>query len=169
MKIQPSFVLAAIVAFIAIFLGGCAATPKAPKSGVELQAYQAREFETNKRAAFSAAMSVFQDLGFIIDDGDFDTGLITATGPSAREDFGMGDVLAQIFSGTDLRGSIHRRATAFVEKMPSGLIRIRLNFVDNLVLPTGPARSSTPVEDPALYQATFEKIDKAIFVRSGST
>ncbi len=169
MKITTSFVLAVIVAFFAIFLGGCAATATAPKSGVELQAYQAREFETSKRAAFSAAMSVFQDLGFIIDDGDFDTGLITATGPSAREDFGMGDVLAQIFSGTDLRGSIHRRATAFVEKMPSGLIRIRLNFVDNLVQPTGSARRSTPIEDPAFYQATFEQIDKAIFVRSGST
>jgi hypothetical protein len=134
-----------------------------------LQAYQAKEFETTKRAAFSATMSVFQDLGFIIDDGEFDTGLITATGPSAREEYGVGDVLSQIFAGADLRGSTHRRATAFVEKMPSGLIRIRLNFVDNRVQPTGPARHSTPVEDPAFYQATFEQIDKAIFVRSGST
>jgi hypothetical protein len=166
MKIYSSFLLAAIAA---VFLGGCASPPAAPKSGVQLQAYQAKEFETNKRAAFSATMSVFQDLGFIIDDGEFDTGLITATGPSAREEYGVGNVLSQIFGGADLRGSTHRRATAFVEKMPSGLIRIRLNFVDNLVQPPGPARHSTPVEDPAFYQATFERIDKAIFVRSGST
>jgi hypothetical protein len=166
MKIYSSFLLAAVAA---VFLGGCASPPAAPKSGVQLQAYQAKEFETNKRAAFSATMSVFQDLGFIIDDGEFDTGLITATGPSSREEYGVGDVLTQIFGGADLRGSIHRRATAFVEKMPSGLIRIRLNFVDNLVQPAGSARHSTPVEDPAFYQATFERIDKAIFVRSGST
>lgn len=166
MRTYTSFLLAAI---IAVFMGGCAAPVKAPTTGVQLQAYQAKEFETTKRAAFSATMSVFQDLGFIIDDGDFDTGLISATGPSAREEYGVGDVLTQIFVGADLRGSTHRRATAFVEKMPSKLIRIRLNFVDNVLQPPGPTRHSTPVEDPALYQATFEKIDKAIFVRSGST
>ena len=168
MRIYKSFLLAAI---IALFVGGCAAPAAAPKSGVELQAYQAKEIETNKRAAFSATMSVFQDLGFIIDDGDFDTGLITATGLSIRHEMGMGDVFSKLFAGVDTRGFTTRRATAFVEKMPSGLIRIRLNFVDNseAVVGAGSARQSKPVEDPAFYQLTFEKIDKAIFVRSGST
>ena len=166
MKTYTSFLLASLVT---LFLSGCAGQPAAPKSGVELQAYQAKEFETDKRAAFSATMSVFQDLGFIIEDGDFDTGLITATGPSSRKGLGVGDVLGQIFGGPDMRSSTHRRATAFVETMPSKLIRIRLNFVDNLLQPPGPTPHSTPVEDPALYQATFEQIDKAIFVRSGST
>ena len=114
-------------------------------------------------------MSVFQDLGFIIDDGDFDTGLITATGPTRRDALGAGDILAEIFMGTDTRGSKHRRATAFVEKMPSGLVRIRLNFVDNIAIVAGPPLHSVPVEDPAFYQTTFEMIDKAIFVRSEST
>ena len=168
MRIYTSFLLAAI---IALFLGGCAAPAAAPKSGVELQAYQAKEIETNKRAAFSATMSVFQDLGFIIDDGDFDTGLITATGLSIRHEMGMGDVFSKLFAGVDTRGFTTRRATAFVEKMPSGLIRIRLNFVDNseAVVGSGSARQSKPVEDPAFYQLTFEMIDKAILVRSGST
>ena len=89
------------VAALALLAGGCASAPAAPKSGIELQAYQAKEFETSKRAAFSATMSVFQDLGFIIDDGDFDTGLITATGPSNRHSMDMGDLLAQVFAGTD--------------------------------------------------------------------
>jgi hypothetical protein len=166
MKRYRSFLLAT---FVVLAAGACATAPAPPKTGIELQAYQAKEFETSKRAAFSATMSVFQDLGFIIDDGDFDTGLITATGPSSREDFEFGDVLSQIFGGVDLRGSIFRRATAFVEKMPSGLIRVRLNFVDNVVHPTGSARQSMPVHEPTLYQGTFEKIDQAIFVRSKST
>ena len=114
-------------------------------------------------------MSVFQDLGFIIDDGDFDTGLITATGPSTKDELGVDDMLAQLFAGVDMRSSSHRRATAFVEKMPSGVIRIRLNFVDTVVQPPGPTRHSTPVEEPEFYQATFEQIDKAIFVRAGIT
>ncbi|MGI9224095.1 MAG: hypothetical protein ACR2QX_06425 [Woeseiaceae bacterium] len=168
MRTKTSFLLALIVT---VLLGGCAAPATAPKSGVELQAYQAKEFETTKRAAFSATMSVFQDLGFIIDDGEFDTGLITATGLSIRHEMGMGDVFSKLFAGVDTRGFTERRATAFVEKMPSGLIRIRLNFVDNIATDAGvnSARVSKPVEDPVFYQATFERIDKAIFVRSGST
>ena len=146
MKTYSSMLL---IATAALLVTGCASRPPAAKSGVELQAYQAREFETTKRAAFSATMSVFQDLGFIIDDGDFDTGLITATGPTSRHDL--------------------RRATAFVEKMPSGLVRIRLNFVDNSVAAPGTPQQSRPVQEPALYQATFEQIDKAIFVRSATT
>lgn len=166
MKMYSSTLLIAIVALLAT---GCASAPPAAKSGIELQAYQAREFETSKRAAFSATMSVFQDLGFIIDDGDFDTGLITATGPTHRDEMDVSDLLAQVFAGTDTRGSTHRRATAFVEKMPSGLVRIRLNFVDNIVIVAGTPQQSRPVQDPAFYQATFEQIDKAIFVRSATS
>jgi hypothetical protein len=160
---------ALLIVFVALIAGGCASAPPAPKSGVELQAYQAREFETSKRTAFSATMSVFQDLGFIIDDGDFDTGLITATGPTTRHELGMSDLLAGVFAGVDTRGATHRRATAFVEKMPSGLVRIRLNFVDNVVAAPGSPQQSRPVQKPELYQATFEQIDKAIFVRSATT
>jgi hypothetical protein len=166
MKTYSRMLLIAIVALLAT---GCASAPPAAKSGIELQAYQAREFETSKRAAFSATMSVFQDLGFIIDDGDFDTGLITATGPTRRDEMDVSDLLAQVFAGTDTRGSTHRRATAFVEKMPSGLVRIRLNFVDNIVVVAGTPQQSRPVQDPAFYQATFEQIDKAIFVRSATS
>jgi hypothetical protein len=166
MKTYSRMLLIAIVALLAT---GCASAPPAAKSGIELQAYQAREFETSKRAAFSATMSVFQDLGFIIDDGDFDTGLITATGPTRRDEMDVSDLLAQVFAGTDTRGSTHRRATAFVEKMPSGLVRIRLNFVDNIVVVAGTPQQSRPVQDPAFYQATFKQIDKAIFVRSATS
>ena len=158
-----------IVTALSLLAGGCASAPPAPKSGIELQAFQAKEFETSKRAAFSATLSVFQDLGFIIDDGDFDTGLITATGPSNRHSLDIGDLLAQVFAGTDTRGATHRRATAFVEQMPSGKVRIRLNFVDNVLLTAGTPMQTRPVHDQALYQATFEQIDKAIFVRSSTT
>jgi hypothetical protein len=153
---------------LTLLLAGCATAPPAARSGVELQAYQAKEFETSKRTAFSATMSVFQDLGFIIDDGDFDTGLITATGPMRREQMDAGDLFAQLFAGVDTRIATQRRATAFVEKMPSGLVRIRLNFVDNMAVVHGTPNSAA-VEDPVFYQATFELIGKAIFVRSATT
>jgi hypothetical protein len=81
----------------------------------------------------------------------------------------VGDLLAQVLAGTDTRGATHRRATAFVEEMPSGKVRIRLNFVDNVVEMAGRPMLTRPVQEQALYQATFEQIDKAIFVRSSTT
>jgi hypothetical protein len=53
--------------------------------------------------------------------------------------------------------------------MPSGKIRIRLNFVDNIIVTAGTPLQTRPVQEPAFYQATFEQIDKAIFVRSATT
>ncbi len=150
------------------FAGGCSTTPAAPpKSGLQLQAYQAQEFTTTKRIAFSATLSVFQDHGFIIDDGDFETGLITATGPTLETENTVADWLSIMLSGQSMATARHRRATAYVESMPSGKIRVRLNFVFTTQL--APASGTVvvePVEEPEAYQATFADIDKAIFVRT---
>ena len=44
---------------------GCVTQPIEQKSALELQAIQVKEFETNQKTAFTAVMSVFQDLGYI--------------------------------------------------------------------------------------------------------
>ncbi len=160
-KLTATFVLLAVLA-------GCSTTPPAtPKSGLQLQAYQAQEFSTTKRIAFSATLSVFQDQGFIIDDGDFETGLITATGPALETQNTVPDWISIILSGQSMATARHRRATAYVETMPSGAVRVRLNFVFTTQL--APASGSVviePIEEPGTYQATFADIDKAIFLRT---
>ncbi len=158
----------AIGVMFAVGLTACQTTPtRAPKTGVQLQSYQAKEFETSKRIAFSSTMSVFQDMGFIIDDGEFDTGLITASGPTLanKRTPGVFDVL---FGTEHIATTTRRRATAFVETMPSGLVRIRLNFVDVSTIGTNSARTSVPIEEPMLYRDTFSAIDQAIFVRKAT-
>ena len=51
--------------------------------------------------------------------------------------------------------------------MPSGKVRVRLNFVFTTQLaPATGAVVVEPVEEPEAYQATFADIDKAIFVRT---
>lgn len=143
-----------------LFVTGCATT--APqKTSLELQAFQSREFETDYKVAFSSVISVFQDLGYIIEEGSADTGLISAKSTTKE---GM-----RIFVGKVMA---HRDASAFVEAMPSGMIRIRLNFVDAEETSSGygmKGGKSVAVENPALYQETFEKIQKAIFVRTATT
>jgi len=148
-------------------LAGCSSTPpEAPRTGLQIQAYQASEFSASKRVAFAATLSVFQDLGFIIDDGDLETGLITATGPTLDTSNTVPGWLSILLSGQSLATRRHQRVTAYVETMPSGFTRVRLNFVYSTQLaPNAGTVIIEPVDEPGIYQDTFVQIDKAIFVR----
>lgn len=141
-----------------IFFNGCMPQNYKPtKTSLELQAFQAKEFETSKKIAFAATLSVFQDLGYIMESGDFVTGLITSKSPTK--------------SGTIWGGKTQkfRKATGFVETIRTNVARIRLNFVDITKASSSYGMEQgvdVPVEEPKLYQEVFEKIEKAIFVRS---
>ena len=71
-------------------------------------AIQSREFETNKKMAFASVMSVFQDLGYIVNSADLVTGFITAKSPIKNEG-----------------AMIYTQATAFVEELKKCTVRIR--------------------------------------------
>lgn len=152
-----SFIVLLLI--ISGILSGCANKGYKPtKTSLELQAIQAREFEAPFKVGFSATLSVFQDLGYIISTADAETGLISASSPKSQQ--------LIIFVGQVMR---NRRATAFLETMPSERLRIRLNFVDEEETSNSYGMKGAtviPVEEPKLYQDTFEKIQKAIFVRT---
>ncbi len=141
-------------------LNGCSAMPQnfeQTKTSLELQAIQTREFETSKKIAFASTLSVFQDLGYVVESGDLETGLITGKSPT-KGGFILGAGHSQSF----------RKATGFVETIRNNLARIRVNFVDITIASSGygmQQRVDVPIEEPKLYQEVFEKIEKAIFVR----
>jgi len=126
------------------------------KTSLELQAIQTREFETSKGIAFAATLSVFQDLGYIKESGDLETGLISGKSPTSA---GMiVGYYTQEF----------RNVTGFVEKFRKNEARIRVNFVGILLGSSTygmERRVDIPIEDPKIYQEVFGKIEKAIFVR----
>ena len=161
------FAVLALLVLTACFRG------QEPKlTPLELQSLQQREFEVPKQTAFTATVSAFQDLGYIIDQASIDTGLITASSPTDN--------------------NTQMRATAFIENVGEKDSRIRLNFVTgtikNLsrVVPAGytkgpygssqiagwkvehagTSKTDTQILNPAFYQAVFEKIETAIFIRS---
>ena len=138
-------------------LNGCMpGNYKSTKTSLELQSIQSKEFETTKKIAFASTLSVFQDLGYVIESGDFATGLITGKSPTKG---GM------IFGG---RTQEFRRVTGFVEIMKKGFAKIRINFVDITKASSGYGMQQgvdIPIEEPKIYQEVFEKIRKAIFVR----
>jgi len=146
----------------AIGLSGCGKQEnyKASKSGLELQSVQKQEFETTYDIAFASTISVFQDKGYVIETADKSTGFVTA---SSHKTEGFAFFVGQTID--------YLKSTAFIEKMPSGKVAIRLNFVNNQETSSGygmQGGNSVPVEDATFYQGVFEKIKKAIFVRTST-
>jgi hypothetical protein len=144
---------------LSVLLTGCVQKQYvSTKTSLELQSIQTKEFVAPVKAGFGATMSVFQDLGYIIATADSGTGFITAAGPKSQH---FVPFVGQVQK--------YRKATAFVEGINANKTRVRLNFVDEEESSSGygmKGGSAIPVEDPKLYQEAFEKISKAIFVRT---
>lgn len=156
--------LAAAMAALAVSLMGCAGTPKQEPTSLQIQAFQTKEFEAQKSIAFGSVVSVFQDLGYIVDSADKDTGFITAGSPNKTKT-GFWEAMAGVSS------SGQTKATAFVEEIRPGFTTIRLNFVNTKKISSMYGQDSQvdePILEPAPYQVAFDKIDDAIFIRAGS-
>ncbi len=146
-------------------LTGCATSPKPAPTALQVQSFQTKEFETTKTIAFGSTLSVFQDLGYIVQSADKDTGFITAASPTSNKT-GFWQAMVGVAS------SGQTKATAFVEEIRPGRVRVRLNFVNarNNSSAYGQNQAEdTPILDPKAYQVAFDKIDDAVFVRKGTT
>jgi hypothetical protein len=141
---------------------GCQTAVNPQKTSLEIQAIQSREFDTDKETAFNSTMSVFQDLGYIVNSASFETGYITARSPvkTGIELLGM-HLPNGIMTST--------KATAFIEKIKTGHTKVRLNFVNMVERSTKKGQmiaEDTAVEQPETYQNAFTKIQEAIFIRT---
>jgi hypothetical protein len=149
---------------VALLLVACAAPKSISETPLQLQSFEAREFETSKTFAFGSVLTVFQDLGYIVASADRETGFITAASPAGtRTNFW------EAISGIQTSGQT--KATAFVEDIRPGFVSIRLNFVTARRRSTVYGQTNDvdePVLDPKAYAAAFERIADGIFVRSGS-
>jgi hypothetical protein len=145
-------------------VGGCATPKKAQETPLQLQAFQAREFETNKTTAFGSVLSVFQDLGYIVASADKETGFITASSPA-----GLKTNFWEALGGIQTSGQT--KATAFVEEIRPGFVTVRLNFVDARKKSSMYGQSQEldkPILDPKPYEVAFARIGDAVFIRTGN-
>jgi hypothetical protein len=153
-------ILALQLGFAAQSLGGCG-LPAPYRSALDplaLQAMQTREFQTSKERLFAATVSVFQDMGFVVQSGDLATGLITCKSPT---------VTTPTF-GAYL--SVTVRASAFIEVTRPGFASIRCNVVESRSRDLGYGANpdnDTPNEQPQYYETLFNRIEEAVFVRTG--
>src|SRR5260370_1541259 len=95
------------IALLLSLFCGCVTEYRPTKSGLELQAFQKKEFETNKKIAFASVLSVFQDMGYTVSSASLETGFITSKSPTASGPGFLG--LSTVM--------LHTNATAFGEEL----------------------------------------------------
>jgi hypothetical protein len=152
-----------ILALSLVLVSGAAEAKKKPQlTPMELQALQSKEFETSKETLFASVMSVFQDLGYQVDNADVQTGFITAMSATQNK-----TSFFEALGGMNSSGNT--RATAFVEKLPNNMARVRLNFLNSKNTSGQYGRQfkdDKPILDPVVYRTAWDKIDEALFVRA---
>ena len=157
--------LAMTAGLAALAISGPALAKKKPElTSMELQALQSHEYETSKEVLFASVVSVFQDLGYQLENADMPSGFITASSATKNKTSFM-DVLAKQTS------SGNTRATAFVEGMPNGMARVRLNFLNSKLSSSmwgHQDKQDKAVLDPQTYKVAWDKIDEALFVRNAT-
>jgi len=154
-----------LILVLGLALAGCAGHKKVTLTPLEIQALQQRDFEADKAIVFASIVSVFQDLGYIIEGANLETGFITAV--SATKDTTSG--INKLWLGAKQQSDT--KATAFVEGQGGNLTHVRLNFVVKNMESSWygrETREDTPIVDAQVYQNAFERIEEAIFIRSGS-
>ncbi|MCX7214999.1 MAG: hypothetical protein NTZ96_01370 [Burkholderiales bacterium] len=158
MKIQRALVLT-----VPLLLTACATDGGAPqKTSLEIQSFQSKQFEADKKTAFNSTMSVFQDLGYVVNSASLETGFITAV----KGADGMQAFLENI---SNMRSEGKTAVTAFVEEINGKTTKVRLSFVqrDKMLREYGQqANREKPILDPKVYESAFNKIGDAIFIRT---
>lgn len=146
-----------VILLLSLVITGCETIPQSTKTPLELQSIQSKEFETTKKIAFAATLSVLQDLGYIVDSASFETGLITAKSPTKNKFVPfVGQKMSLV------------KTTAFVEEINSGRTKIRTNFVNSVSTSSGygmKTENEVPLETPDTYQDFFAKVQQGIFIR----
>ncbi len=156
-------VAAALLAGV-VYAPAAQAKKKPELTSMEIQAIQSHEYETSKEVLFASVVSVFQDLGYQLANADMTSGFITASSPMKNKTSFL-DALAK------QQGSGNTKVTAFIEQMPGGTSRVRLNFVNskNISGMWGGGRSEDkPITEPQTYKIAWDKIDEAVFTRTAT-
>lgn len=105
---------------------------------LEIRSYQTKEYNKSKKDLSRAVISTLQDLSFIIDKADMETGTVTAT------------KLAQ---------NAAMKITIIVREKSKDTMQVRANaqFASAGVMPQA-------VTEPETYQAFFTALDKSLFL-----
>jgi len=153
--VRKTYKILIITVLFCLLFSGCEFfTSPSQMTSLQIQSIQSREFETPKKIAFNSVMTVFQDLGYIVNSAEYNTGFITAESPNSQD----------FFSGNQ-----KMKATAFIEELDNSNTKIRLNFVKHTEYTQqhgGVITRDTAIQTPETYQDAFTKIQEQIFIKT---
>ncbi|WP_265659084.1 hypothetical protein [Francisella philomiragia] len=150
-----------LVYLVILALSGCISSgPQQPNlTPLQIQLMQTKVFNVDLRTAFDATVTVMQNLGYIIQDANFNTGIITAKSTENANGWGQSE---------------YTEATAFIQpyRQSNKDSSIRINFVVYQSTPdpnqgAAPINTSYAILNPQAYENAFAKIQQQIFVQTG--
>lgn len=171
----------AVLVALALAASACAATtrselPAPPRAPLELRQVQTRTFETpDPRLVLKAAVNVLQDQGFVIQQAEFELGIVTAVTEwrSGQRNQGL-RVLKWVAAlptyGASLLLPTGRDEFSSIEAVvnvnpEAERTRVRISMVAKVRDDKGAVLRVTPVEDPLAYQRILAGLDKAVYLQ----
>ncbi len=164
-----SFILA-----MAFMLCGCAPDYsqyyKLTPEYLQIRQVQTRIYDTNdSNQLITASAHVLQDLGYVVDNSDFDLGLLTCY--KDRDATQAGQVVARILvgllTGADMGNDVAQRikVTMVVTPVKGSKERhvVRTSFVRAITNSHKITRYELILE-PAIYQSFYDKLSQSIFL-----
>lgn len=103
---------------------------------LELRSYQTKTYDKPKSLVAKSCVAALQDLSFIIDKADMETGTLSAT---------------KLNKNASLKMTIVVR-----DNGKQSVVRANAQFSSSMQMPKA-------VDDPEVYQSFFEVLDKAVF------
>ncbi len=136
-----------------LLLTGCATTQLTP---LQMREMQCKDLDGSFDHAYKATLQVFQDYGYIIENSDYQSGVLQGATATKRH---------KNWFWNGLMGS--SVATATIEQFGNNLIKERITLIDKTKSSSqyGTHENSKIVEDPTIYQRMYDDIQKEIFVR----
>jgi len=135
-----------------LLLTGCATTQL---TSLQMREMQCRDLEGSFEHAYKATLQVLQDYGYIIENSDYQSGVIQGGTATKRDNWWSGLMVSS-------------KATATIEQFKENLVKERITLVDKTKSSSqyGTHENSTIIEDPTIYQKMYNDIQKEIFVRT---
>ena len=136
-----------------LLLTGCATNQLTP---LQMREMQCKDLEGSFDHAYKATLQVFQDYGYIIENSDYQSGVIQgATATKRHKDWWWNGLM------------VGSEATATIEQFKENLVKERITLVDKTKSSSqyGTHENSKIIEDPATYQRMYNNIQKEIFIR----
>lgn len=147
-----------ILGGLLLILTGCGnTTPK--MSSMQLREMTTKEIQGEYKDVFKAVMTVLQDQDYILNNTDFNSGLITGEKEVEKETT-AGDVLTILF--VDMAHSVKSKVnvSATVNEVTKDRSKVRLNIQEKITETRTYKNSekSQSVKDAAIYKTLFEQI-----------